>query len=183
LEQQAAGDGAQILRLRFLDDHTATGTANRLNLTTDIVYKRQRAAIVDLANIVWQAEVEARTTRELRIVGRLDIKDPPPLFGVNDKLAELKTALTRKGGPWMVTVVGIGGIGKTSLADAAVRALVVSPAIVDIAWVSARQEHFTLWNGVQSQSPPALALETQSAAPFGGDRQPGNGGRLPGPGS
>ena len=42
LEQHAGGDGAQILRLRFLDGHTATGTANRLNLTTDIVYKSQR---------------------------------------------------------------------------------------------------------------------------------------------
>jgi len=160
LEQHAGGDGAQILRLRFLDGHTAAGTANRLNLTADVVYKSQRAAIADLAHIIWQAEVEARLTRETRIVGRLDIKDPPLLFGVNDKLAELKSALTRKGGPWMVAVVGIGGIGKTSLADAAVRTLAVSPAVVDIAWVNARQEHFTLWDGVQrSQSPPALTLE------------------------
>jgi hypothetical protein len=60
----------------------------------------------------------------------------------------------------MVAVVGIGGIGKTSLADAAVRALAATPALADIAWVSARQEHFALWDGVeQSQSPPALTLE------------------------
>lgn len=160
LEQQAGGDGVQILRLRFLDGHTATGTANRLNLSTDVVYKNQRAAIADLAQIIWQAEAEARSTRKTRIVGRLDIKDPPPLFGVNDKLAELGTALTKKDGPWMVAVVGIGGIGKTSLADAAVRALATSPTFADIAWASARQEHFTLWDGVQQgQSPPALTLE------------------------
>ena len=160
LEQQAGGDGVQILRLRFLDGHTATGTANRLNLSTDVVYKNQRAAIADLAQILWQREVEARSARKAHIVGRLDAKDPPLLFGVNDKLAELRTALTREEGPWMVSVVGIGGIGKTSLADAAVRALAISPAFADIAWVSARQEHFTLWDGVQqSQSPPVLTLE------------------------
>jgi hypothetical protein len=160
LEQEAGGDGAQILRLRFLDGHTAAGTANRLNLTTDVVYKNQRAAVADLAQIIWQAEVEARSIRQAQIVGRLDIKDPPFLFGVDDKLAELRTALTRRDGPWMVAVVGIGGIGKTSLADAAVRALAATPALADIAWVSARQEHFALWDGVeQSQSPPALTLE------------------------
>ena len=160
LEQQAGGDGVQILRLRFLDAHTAAGTANRLNLSTDVVYKNQRAAITDLAQIIWQAEVEVRSTRQTHIAGRLDVKDPPPLFGVSDKLAELRTALTRSDGPWMVAVVGIGGIGKTSLADAAVRALAVNPALADIAWVSARQERFTLWDGVQrSQSPPALTLE------------------------
>ena len=102
LDQQAGGDGAQILRLRFLDGHTATGTANRLNLSTDVVYKNQRSAIADLAQLIWQAEVEACSARKTRIVSRLDIKDPPLLFGVSDKLAELRTALTRRGGPWMV---------------------------------------------------------------------------------
>jgi len=160
LQQQAGGDGAQILRLRFLDGHTAASTANRLNLTADVVYKGQRAAIADLALIIWQAEADARSAHEMRVLGRLDIKEPPLLFGVNDKLDELIAALTSKSGPWMLGVVGIGGIGKTSLVDAAVRALALSPSVADIAWVCARQEHFTLWNGAQrSQSPPALTLE------------------------
>ena len=160
LQQQAGGDGAQILRLRFLDGHTATATANRLNLTVDIVYKGQRAAITELAQIILQAEAEARSAHEMRVLRRLEIREPPILFGVNDKLDELVAALTSKDPPWMIGVVGIGGIGKTSLVDAAVRALALSPAVADIAWVCARQEHFTLWDGAQQgQSPPALTLE------------------------
>jgi hypothetical protein len=161
LAKQVEGDLAQILHLRFLDALTAAETARRLNLSEDMVYKRQQSAIAELANIVWQAELEARWIRETRILGRLEIKEPPRLFGVNDKLAELTKALTQADSPGLIAVVGIGGIGKTSLADAGVRVLSGSPAFADIAWVSARQERFALWNGLQREreGAPALALE------------------------
>jgi hypothetical protein len=160
LEEHTGGDAAQILRLRFLDGYTATAAANRLNLTQDVVYKRQRAAVNDLAGIVWQAELEARSIKETRVVGRLEIKEPPRLFGVDDKLAELTTALSAAGSPWLVAVAGIGGIGKTCLADAAIRVLLASPTFADICWVSARQERFTLWEGLQAspQGAPALTV-------------------------
>jgi hypothetical protein len=161
MEEQVGSDAVQILRLRFLDVLTASATANRLNLTQDIVYKRQRAAIVDLARIIWRLELEIRTARNRKMIGRLDFTEPPRLFGVDDKLSELTAALTAQAAPWLVAVVGIGGIGKTSLADAAVRALVARPAFADIAWVSARQERFTVWNGRQKvpESAPALTVE------------------------
>jgi hypothetical protein len=91
----------------------------------------------------------------------LEIQDPPRLFGVDDKLAELNNALALADAPWLVAVVGIGGIGKTSLADAAVRALSASPAYADIAWISAQQERFTLWDGLEEGAggAPALTVE------------------------
>jgi hypothetical protein len=161
MEEHAGGGSAQILRLRFLHGLTATATAHRLNFSKDMVYKRQRTAIQDLAHSLWQAEVETRSIKERRVVGRLEIKEPPRLFGVDDKLAELTAALATGPSPWLVAVVGIGGIGKTSLADAAVRALAVSPAYADIAWISARQEHFVLWDGLQErpEGVPALTVE------------------------
>jgi len=161
LAKQFGEDAANILRLRFLDALTAAETAQRLRLSEDIVYKRQQAAVAELAAIVWQAELEARRTRETRILGRLEIKEPPRLFGVDDKLAELAKVLVQEGSPWLIAVVGIGGIGKTSLADAAVRALLPRPVFADVAWVSARQDRFALWNGVDSdrKAVPALTLE------------------------
>lgn len=160
LEQQAS-EQASILRLRFLDLFTAAATANRLNLTVDVVYKRQRSALEHLAAAVWEMEVQARMDRTFRVRERLEIPDPPRLFGVDGKLAELTGALTRGEGGWLTAVVGIGGIGKTSLADAAVRALEQSPVFVDIAWVSARQERFTLWDGLEEgrEARPALTSE------------------------
>jgi hypothetical protein len=60
-----------------------------------------------------------------------------------------------------VAVVGIGGIGKTSLADASARALSSRPSFVDVAWVSARQERFVVWDGLQDapEGTPALTVE------------------------
>lgn len=161
MQQHGAGEGAAILRLRYLDAYTATATANRLNLTEDVVFKRQRSALADLAQIIWQEEVEARAAKENRIAARLEIKDPPRLFGLDDKLTQLTSALTSGASPWLVAIVGIGGIGKTSLADAAVRALSHNPAFVDIAWLSARQERFVVWNGLQDppEGTPALTSE------------------------
>jgi hypothetical protein len=161
LEEQAGGEEAQILRLRFLDGYTAKATANRLNLTEDVVYKRQRTAISELAKMIWQAEAEARSIKERRIFGRLEIKDPPRLFGADDKMDLLLATLTAEGPPWLVAVVGIGGIGKTSLADAGIRTLAGGPLFVDIAWVSARQERFVVWDGLQDapESTPALTIE------------------------
>jgi hypothetical protein len=158
LEEHAGGDAAQVLRLRFLDGYTAAAAANRLNLTQDVVYKRQRAAVEGLAKLIWESELEARAVVEARVVGRLEIKEPPRLFGVDDKLSELTAALSGVGPPWLVAVGGIGGIGKTSLADAAIRVLLTSPIFADICWVSARQERFTLWNGLHPSPEGAPAL-------------------------
>lgn len=161
LEQQAGNDAAAILRLRFLDGLTATATANRLNLTENVVYKQQREAIQNLAAVVSQAEGDLCSARAARVLARLEIQEPSRLFGVDNKLADLMTVLTTQEPPWLVALVGIGGIGKTSLADAAVRALATAPGFADIAWVSARQDHFTLWDGLREdlEGTPALTLE------------------------
>jgi hypothetical protein len=161
LDAQASNTAAQILRLRFLDGLTAKATANRLNLTEDTVSKRQRGAVNRLAGIVWQSEQLARSARAADIESKLEIQHPPRLFGVRDKLLDLRSALEADGPPWLVAVVGIGGIGKTSLADAVVRTLATSLVFSDIGWVSARQDRFTLWDGLQpvGERTPILTTE------------------------
>lgn len=163
LDKQSGGNvtPAQILRLRFLDSRTAYSVANSLNLTENVVYKLQRLAIQNLAAAVWQAESAAQSERAAHIASRLEIQEPPRLFGVADKLADLSCVLSSQGSPWLIAIVGIGGIGKTVLADAAVRQMANYPSFTDISWVSARQDRFTLWDGL-SENPegrPALTFE------------------------
>ena len=161
LNERTGSAMGQILRLHFLEGTKVSDIANRLSISADSVYRLQRAAIQELAGIVWQSERNARSAKAARVAQRLEIHKPARLFGVDDKLAELVTGLTAEGPPWLIALVGIGGIGKTSLADALVREVAHSPVFVDVAWVSARQEHFTSWSGLfeSSKENPALTLE------------------------
>jgi hypothetical protein len=161
LEAQSGRIGARVLRLRFFDDLTAAETANHLNLTENIVYKQQRQAIDELAALLWQAEQAAREEKRARITARLEVSDLSRLFGADAKLDELIRVIAAPDAPWLVAVTGLGGIGKTSLADVAVRRLSGRSDFVDIAWVSARQDRYTLWDGLEENAAgrPVLSME------------------------
>jgi len=162
LDKQAGSSlGVRIVREHFLDRRTVTDIAIRLNLTDNVVYNKQQIAIKGLGCVIWRAESKTRSVKAARIAGRLIIQEPPPLFGVKDKLAELVNILAVRALPWLAAVVGIGGIGKTSLADAAVRAIAHTAIFADVAWVSARQGRFTLWDGLLEalEGTPALTFE------------------------
>lgn len=160
LEQQAGGS-AELLRLRFLDGLPATATANRMNLTENVVYKQQAGALEALAAAVLRTERQARAGKAARVLERLESKDPPHLFGIDEKLSQVVSALRVQGPPWLVAVQGIGGIGKTSLADAVARRFAADSLFADVAWVSARQDRFTFWSGLQEQALRKAALSAE----------------------
>jgi hypothetical protein len=67
--------------------------------------------------------------------------------------------LTTAGPPWLLAIEGIGGIGKTALAHALVRRVLTTANFADLAWVTARQEHFDLGGGLRALERPALRAE------------------------
>ncbi len=161
LDRQQGNLAAQILRHRFFDQETVIALANRFNRSENAIHHRQRAAINALAEILWKAEEKARAEKILHITERLEIKSPPQLFGISDKLTTLKTVLLNADRPWVVAVDGIGGIGKTTIADRAVRDILATPRFTDLVWSSARQENFSFWTDLATtaEPPPALSLE------------------------
>jgi hypothetical protein len=78
---------------------------------------------------------------------------PPPaytrLFGVEPARVELADQLLHRDAPWVVALVGIGGIGKTALADATVRDLIPRFHFDGVVWL--RHERATMSG--QSLSP------------------------------
>ncbi|MFP4395710.1 MAG: NB-ARC domain-containing protein [Anaerolineales bacterium] len=93
---------------------------------------------------------------------------PPPdflaLFGIAPLIQQLGDLLTAAG-PSMLAIDGLGGIGKTTLAQAVADHLTASNTFADILWVSARQEPGFLEEGAiqverkTSPSRPALTFE------------------------
>jgi hypothetical protein len=141
---------ADLLQRRFLNQETALEVAYRRNLSEDVVFQRQRAAIGRLAEVIWEQEQELRQARLRRMETRLESPTYTRLFGVNEKLAKLRAQIETDAEPWLIALEGLGGIGKTSLADALARQLAVGIHFTEIGWVSARQRMFHLSGEIET---------------------------------
>ena len=96
LEQlkQSDADAAKLLERRFLDREKAFAVANSLNLGEDVVYQRQRIAIVQLAQAIWAQETEKLALRVHQIEDRLEPPTYRRLFGVEERIADVRASLT-----------------------------------------------------------------------------------------
>ncbi len=143
-------DAADLLERRFLNTETAREVAYSFNVTADVIYQRQRSAIEQLARVIWDQEQVLREQQAQRIEARLDAPTYTRLFGVDENLTTLREHLQTDADPWILAVEGMGGVGKTTLADALVRRLASDIYFRDIAWITVRQRLFRLTGGVEA---------------------------------
>lgn len=138
LEDLALHDqtSADILTWRYLDGETVQAVANRIHLGRDQYMRRQRRAIKALTQIILDKEMAARDARAREIESLLVPPSYDVLFGVDDALQKLVALLLSPEPPWVVTLTGIGGIGKSSLANAAVRRVIRHFCYDRIIWLS-----------------------------------------------
>ncbi len=115
---------ADILTMRFIDGEKIITVANKLNLTEDKVKKQQAAAIDSLTELIRAAEAALRQTRAHSIELTLNPPSYTRLFGVDENRELLVDKLLQEGPPWLLAIVGLGGIGKTSLADQSIRQVI-----------------------------------------------------------
>lgn len=143
---------AQILTARFVDGQTILMTANKLNLSEDQVKRRQREAIRTLTQLLWGQETAVRQNHLHTLQAQL----PPPtytnLFGSQNHLNELTGYLTQPDAPGVIAIVGIGGIGKTALADQVVRAILPRLIFQQVVWLRVSPDN------TQSDLPPEMIL-------------------------
>jgi len=129
---------------RLQDWETLCGVAD------NYLAKRQRKYAASPAGVSWRTSLEERL-------------EPPTytkLFGVEEYLDSLLKVLTAPGPPWLVSIEGLGGIGKTSLADALSRRIISGRLFKDFGWVSARRQIFKLSGEIKPASlPAALTVE------------------------
>jgi hypothetical protein len=135
-------DAAQLLRGRFLDGQTLDQTAQKRNTNRHVIGRQQKSAIAALAEMVLQQEMALQQ----QLVNEIENHLPPAtydrLFGVEDALAALVEKLTAVSHSHLIALLGIGGIGKTSLADAAVRQIIPTFRFDQVVWL--RLEYPTL---------------------------------------
>lgn len=154
---------ASVLRLRFLDKMTTRGVGNRLNASEPSVYRWQAQAIEQLSKVLFTMEAQAVQQRTTLLHARLETPSYVGLIGVDPVLEHLLPLLLSAEPPWIVALEGIGGIGKTSLADTALRRVIQQRLNGEVAWLCAKQYRLDFSGKLQPRLRPALTIEDMMA--------------------
>jgi len=149
-------ENAELLNLRFIERKTILQVAHRLHLSPDQINRRQRTAITQLTEILLAREEALREQRSAHIFSRLPPQTCTHLLGRYQSLETLHHQLLQAAPPWVLALVGMGGIGKTALAHTLVRQLVPLFHFHDIAWLYEAQQGCVNPGSNTETSPQAL---------------------------
>lgn len=128
---------AQVLERHFVKGEKARAVGARLQLNRDAVNRLQALALTSLTHILLARETRARAERLLALEADLDPPQYTRLFGLAASQAALLEQLLLPTEGWVSVIVGLGGIGKTALADATARAALRSYRFERSAWIRA----------------------------------------------
>jgi len=142
--EKSSAQHAEYLRKRFQEGQKIGTLAARFNMSDASIYRLQNSAIEELAKIILQLEMEALRERQTVLLARLEAPTYSYLVGAEKHIATLASLLQSDDAPWILSIEGIGGIGKTALADALMRQMIQQPYQQEIGWVTSRQKILSL---------------------------------------
>jgi len=149
----------KILELRFIQEESGQRIANQMHMAEGTVWRKQREAIIRLSTILQEQESNVRAARRSRFAARLETPTYTHLIGSERHLATLAAQINQPGAPHLIAIEGIGGIGKTALADELARHLLGGHQWQDFAWVTARQQVFNGGGAIKAVAKPALTTD------------------------
>src|SRR5690606_20158571 len=140
LEQlaQLRPDDAALLEMRFIEARPVDKVAERFNFAESTIYLKQNQAIRRLVAALDAREADARRRRSLLLDERIAVPGSHTFVGIQPLVDALCAQLVADEPPWILSVEGIGGIGKTSLAAAVARQCATEIRFADFGWVSAK---------------------------------------------
>ena len=156
---------AALLRARFLEGKKAFLAANERSISATMLYRLQRGAVERLAAVLWLMEERASARQRLVLQQRLPPATYTELFGLDTHLVELSAVLLAPDAPWLVSVEGLGGSGKTALAHQLIQQVAGRGGrYVDFGWVSAQQQMLHPGGNIRLLGEPALTADALIAA-------------------
>lgn len=147
-----APEAEELLRERFENRRDVLAVANSLNISESSLYYRQRQAVNQLTEILLEFEKQASHSWQERMLNRLELPSYAQLIGVEKVQAQLTTALLEKDTHFIISIDGLGGIGKTSLANQVTRDLIQTTRFDEIAWITAKHTHLSTLGRLQIES-------------------------------
>ncbi len=130
------------------------------NVSTRQFNRRLRSGVIQMRDVLRREEMKSHS-RLFSSQLRRHLPQPEyiHLFGITSLLQKLMSLLTDADGPRFISIEGLGGIGKTALAQATAHRIAERGGFIDIPWISARQEKFTEQGDLLPVSEPARTLD------------------------
>lgn len=158
LDQQFPLD-AVLLRRAFLDNELNRILAVERDVSEATLYRHIDTALVRLTEALFELEGEVSSGLQEQLLQRLELPTYAQLVEVDEHIARVGEILSRADQPWLISLEGMGGIGKTSLADAVMRKLIQTGQVRDMGWVTARQQSFNFSSGIREADRPKLSVD------------------------
>lgn len=149
-------DHAEVLQSRLVADEKVEVALSRLHLSEATFHRKRKEGLPLLCATLCALEQEAQQVHHSHMVQRLEAPAYTRLIGKTAAVETLAALLLAPQAPWLVAITGLGGIGKTTLADAIARHLIDCLPWQGIGWVTARQSFFNAGGTVATQPNPRL---------------------------
>ncbi|MEM7538645.1 MAG: NB-ARC domain-containing protein [Chloroflexota bacterium] len=160
------GDCAAYLQQRYLDEKSVVALAQTRNMSQSMVFDLQKLSIEWLTNTLWDMERAKRQERQERLLKHLEAPTYANLVGVEKNQDALLTQLDTANAPYIVSVTGMGGMGKTALADSLARRVIAEGQFDEVGWVTARQQQLNFLGQIELVTP---STAQDNAVDIGGD--------------
>lgn len=137
---------AELLRSRFWRGESVIQMAWKKGMAESTLYVYQEKAIHSFVFALWELERAARLKlKECQYYLQRNLPAPTytKLFGVDDILTRLQEVLINPEGPWVISIEGLRGLGKTSLAHSLASWAALKGDFADIAWATVSKPAFT----------------------------------------
>lgn len=147
---------ARFLENRFMKGVSIQQLCHMLNIAESSVYRMQKDAIERLANIIERQEEGALAEHKAQLYRRLESATYSNLVGIDPIVSSLLPQVASPEPPWIITIKGIGGSGKTALAHKIMTEVIEQGLFKEIGWISARQRYMYLGGSMEEVMEPAL---------------------------
>lgn len=127
---------AKLLTRRFQEQETAKEIAHSQSISQETVNRNQQRAIRLFAGWLLEQEQAAQQQRRAALLASLPPASFGALVGVDALQKKLTGLLRRPELPWVLCLSGIGGIGKTSLVNQALRNVLDPSPYRGIVWLT-----------------------------------------------
>lgn len=145
-------EAEDLLRQRFEHRRDVLALSNSLNISESSLYYRQRQAVQQLTEILIQLEGSVGLEWQENMLSRLPPSSYHKLVGISEHERLLSDALLNKNNKYIVSIDGIGGIGKTALADHLTREIIKHNVFDEVLWITAKHTHLSSLGRLQIDS-------------------------------